>query len=139
MRPSYEDGHLIVAATRVLAHCKDKPPTPEMIAEMLGQPTDFVRTLVVALGDEGVLRVVQNPFEIRVEVADHKKLEDLPREIDGPTMKDELDDFIQKKQVEFQETEKMFRLDEIEKKQKDKLSRLEKEMKKMKRPDSPLE
>lgn len=122
----------MVAATRVLTHKAAKPPTPEQIAELLGLPPDFVRTLVVTLGDEGVLKVVENPFEIRVEIADHAKLEDLPREKDGPTMTDELDSFVQKKQEEYEATEKMLSMDEIEKKQKDKISKMEEDMKKMK-------
>lgn len=137
MRPSYEDGHLVVAAARVLAHKSNKPPTPEQIAALLGQPPDFVRTLVVMLGDEGILRVVENPFEMRVEVADYVKLDDLPHEADGPTMRDELDTFIQKKQDEYTATEKMLSPDEIEKKQKAKMSELEDEMKKMKDPNPP--
>lgn len=129
----------MVAATRVLTHKAGKPPTPEQIADILGQPPDFIRTLVVALGDEGILKVIENPFETRVEIGDHARLESLPREADGPTMSDELDSFIQKKQDEYEATEKMLSMDEIEKKQKEKMSRLESEMKKMKRPDSPLD
>lgn len=126
----------MVAAVRVLTHKSSKPPTPEQIANLLGAPPDFVRTLVVTLGEEGILRVVENPFEIRVEIADYMKLEDLPREAEGPTMRDELDSFIQKKQDEYEATEKMLSLDEIEKKQKAKMSKLEEEMKKMKGQDS---
>ena len=118
----------------MLTHKSSKPPSPEQIADLLGQPVDFVRTLVVTLGEEGILKVVVNPFETRVEVADYAKLEDLPREADGPTMRDELDSFIKKKQDEYDATEKMLSLDEIEKKQKAKLSKLEEEMKKMKKP-----
>lgn len=139
MRPSYEDGHLVVAATRVLTHKANKPPTPEQIADLLGQPVDFIRTLVVTLGDEGILKVVENPFEIRVEIKDHAKLDDLPREADGPTISDELDSFIQKKKDEYEATERMLSMDEIEKKQKEKMSKLEAEMKKMKRPEPPLD
>jgi hypothetical protein len=137
MRPSYEDGHLVTAATRVLIHKVGKPPTPEQIADLLGQPPDFVRALVVSLGDEGILKLVENPFEIRVEIGDYARIEDLPREADGPTISDELDSFIQKKRGEYEATERMLSMDEIQKKQKKKMSKLEEEMKKMKRPDRP--
>jgi len=116
----------------VLTHKAAKPPTPEHIAELLGLPPDFVRTLVVTLGDEGILKVVENPFEIRVEVADYAKLEDLPREASGPTITDELDTFMRKKRDEYEATKRMLNADEIEKKQKEKISRMEEEMKKMK-------
>jgi hypothetical protein len=132
VKPSYEDGHLVVAAVRVLSHRETKPPRPEDIAEMLGLPLDFARNLVVALGRLGILKVMENPFEIRVELSDHALLEDLPRGSEAPTIKAELDSFIQRKKREVEETEKMLSLDEIEKKKKEKISRLEDEMKKMK-------
>ena len=132
VKPSREDGHLIVAAVRVLSHNATKPPTPEDIADLLGLAPEFARNLVVTLGEEGILKVVVNPFEIRAEVGDYTKLEDLPVESTAPTIQDELDDFVKRKQQAVEETERMLNLDEIEKKKKEKLSRLEDEMKKMK-------
>jgi hypothetical protein len=132
VKPSREDGHLIVAAVRVLSHNAAKPPTPEEIADLLGLAPEFARNLVVALGDEGILRVVVNPFEIRAEVGDYTRLEDLPAESTAPTIQDELEDFVKRKQEAIEETEKMLNLDEIEKKKREKLSRLEDEMKRMK-------
>jgi hypothetical protein len=132
-KPAYEDGHLIVGAVRVLTHRAAKPPTPEDVADLLGLAPDFARNLVRALGEEGILRVVENPFEIRVEIGDYLKLEDLPRESEAPSIKDELDDFMKRKKKEVEEAEKMLSSDEIEKKKKEKLDRLEEEMKKLKR------
>jgi hypothetical protein len=132
VKPSYEDGHLIVASVRVLSHNASKPPTPEAIAELLGLPVEFVRNLVVALGEEGILRVVENPFEIRAEIGDYVKLEDLPRASTTPSIKDELDDFVERKKKVVEETEKSLSLDEMNKKKKKKMSKFEEEMKKMK-------
>jgi hypothetical protein len=132
IKPSYEDGHVIVAAVRVLSHKAAKPPTPEDVADLLGLAPDFVRNLVVALGEEGVLRVIENPFEIRAQVADYLKLEELPREAEGPSIQAELDDFMRRKKQAEEDTERMLNLDEIEKKEKEKMSKLEEEMKKMK-------
>ncbi len=131
-RPCYEDGHLIVAAVRVLSHSADRPPTPEDIADLLGLAPDFVRNLVVMLGDEGILKVVENPFEIRTEVKNHIKLEELPKEAQGPSIQDELDEFVKKKKKEVEDTKKMFTMDEIEKKKQENMSKLDEEMKKMK-------
>ncbi len=131
-KPSYEDGHLIVAAVRVLAHSASKPPRPEDIADLINLPVDFVRNLVIALGEEGILRVIENPFEIRAEIADHLKLEDLPRSAETPSIRNELEEFVKRRKKQIEETEKMLSLDEIEKRKKQKLSKLEEEMKKMK-------
>jgi hypothetical protein len=131
-RPSFEDGHLIVAAVRVLSHRSTKPPTPEDIAELIGVPADLARNLSIALGGEGVLKVVENPFEIRVEIADYRKLEDLPRESGGPTIADEIDEFVERKKKSVKETEKLLNLDDMQKKSEEKMSRLEEQMRKMK-------
>jgi hypothetical protein len=133
MKPSYEDGHLLVAAMRVLRHKAPKPPTPEDIARLLDLPLDFVRNLVVALGDLGVLRVLENPFEIRVEIGDYTLLESLPRGSETPSISDELDSFVKRKKKQVEDTEKMFSPDELEKKKKEKMSKLEDEMKRMKK------
>ena len=132
VKPSREDGHLIVAAIRVLSHNATKPPTPEDIAALLGLAPEFARNLVVVLGDEGILRVVVNPFETRAEVGDYTKLEDLPTESSAPTIKDEIEDFVKRRQEAVDETGKMLNMDDIKKKRREKLSRLEEEMKRMK-------
>lgn len=132
VKPSYEDGHLVVAAVRVLSHKASKPPTPEAIADLIGLPHEFARSLVVALGDEGILRVIENPFEIRAEIGDYMKLEELPKQSDAPTIKDEIEDFVKRRKKAVEETEKMLNLDQIEKKKRKKLSKLEDEMKRMK-------
>lgn len=132
IKPTYEDSHIVVAAVRVLSHKAAKPPTPEDVADLLGLAPDFVRNLIVALGKEGILRVIENPFEIRAQVADYLKLEELPREAEGPSIQTELDDFMKRKKQAEEDTERMLNLEEIEKRDKDKMSKLEEEMKKMK-------
>lgn len=132
-KPSYEDGHLVVAAVRVLSQKAAKPPTPEEVAGLLDLPVDFVRNIVVALGDLGILHVIENPFETRAELGDHTLLEDLPRASEAPSIKDELASFVERKKKEVEDTKKMFTPDEIEKRKKEKMSKLDDEMKRMKK------
>ncbi len=140
VRPSYEDGHLLVAAVRVLSHNATKPPTPEDVARLLDKPPDFVRNLIIVLGDQGILRVVENPFEIRAEVGDYRKLEDLPKASEVPSIQSELDEFVKRKKQAAEETGKSLSLDEIEKKNKEKMARLEEEMKRMRgKPGPPID
>ena len=131
VRPSYEDSHLIVAAIRVLSNNAAKPPTPEDVAELLDNPPDFVRSTIIVLGTQGILRVVENPFEIRAEVGDYLKIEDLPRASEVPSIKSELDEFVRRKKEAQDETGKSLSLDEIEKKNREKMARLDDEMKRM--------
>lgn len=137
IRPSYEDSHLIVAAVRVLSNNATKPPTPEDVARLLDRPPDFVRNLIIILGSEGILRVVENPFEIRAEVGDYMKIEDLPKASEVPSIQSELEEFVKRKKQAADETGKSLSLDEIEKKNKEKMARLEDEMKRMKGKDPP--
>ena len=132
-KPSYEDAHLVVAAVRVLGHRETKPPTPEQVAALLDLPAELVRSLVVSLEDLGVLHLMENPFETRIELGDYTLIEDLPRSAEGPTMKDEIEDFVERKKKEVEEAEKMFTPDEMQKKKKEKLAKLEDEMKRMKK------
>lgn len=137
LRPSYEDSHLIVAAIRVLSNKAAKPPTPEDVARLLDKPPDFVRNLIIELGHEGILRVVENPFEIRAEVGDYHKIEDLPRASEVPSIQSELDEFVKRKKEATEKTGKSLSLEEIEKKNREKLARLDEEMKRMKGDQKP--
>ena len=140
VRPSYEDTHLIVAAIRVLSNNAAKPPTPEDVAELLDKPPDLIRSMIIVLGAEGILRVVENPFEIRAEVGDYLKIEDLPRASEVPSIKSELDEFVMRKKKAQDETGKSLSLDEIEKKNREKMARLEDEMKRMRgKPEPPID
>ncbi len=131
-RVSYEDGHLVVAAVRVLGHRSGKPPTPEEVADLVDMPAEFIRNVAISLGEEGILKVLENPFEIRLEIADHMKLETLPRKSEKPSIGDEIDEFLKKRKEKVKETEKMLSLEELEKRKKEKLAKLEEEMRKMK-------
>jgi benzoyl-CoA reductase/2-hydroxyglutaryl-CoA dehydratase subunit BcrC/BadD/HgdB len=140
VRPSYEDSHLIVAAVRVLSNNATKPPTPEDVATLLDKPPDLIRSMIIVLGSEGILRVVENPFEIRAEVGDYLKIEDLPRASDVPSIKSELDEFVKRKKEAEDETGKALSLDEIERKNKEKMARLEEEMRRMRgKPEPPID
>ncbi|MGD8628044.1 MAG: hypothetical protein PVH52_03095 [bacterium] len=139
VRPSYEDTHLIVAAIRVLSNSAAKPPTPDDVAELLDKPPDLIRSLIIVLGTEGILRVVENPFEIRAEVADYLKIEELPRASEVPSIKSELDEFVKRRREAHDKTGKSLSLDEIEKKNREKMARLEDEMKRMRgKPEPPI-
>jgi benzoyl-CoA reductase/2-hydroxyglutaryl-CoA dehydratase subunit BcrC/BadD/HgdB len=140
VRPTYEDTHLIVAAIRVLSNNSAKPPTPEDVADLLDKPPDLIRSMIIVLGTEGILRVVENPFEIRAEVGDYLKVEDLPRSSEVPSIKSELDEFVRRKKEAEDETGKSLSLEEIEKKNKEKMARLEDEMKRMRgKPQPPID
>jgi len=100
--PDYTQGHLVVAAIRVLEHRGGKPPTMEEVGQLLGISHEVVGAVARALAARGIVKIHMTPFDTRVEAADHTALEELPREGTGAAMQSELDAF-QKRRQEKQE------------------------------------
>lgn len=93
----YNEGHLFVAAIRVLEHQHGAPPSLDQIAEMLRLSNEQAGLVSRRLSEAGMIAQVEGAFEGRWVVADHLKLEELPREAASST---ELDNAIKKFQAE---------------------------------------
>lgn len=131
--PPYEKGHLVVAAVRVLLHRSGRSPREEEIAEMLDWPADLVRSLVRGLTARGIVRVLTNPFETRVELGDHLALEELPRESEGAKIETELEEFHTRYREKQAELGKLFSGSELEKKKEERVNRLDEEFRKFRK------
>ena len=124
----YELGHLIVAAVRVLAHRDRRSPEEEAVADLLGLPPEYVRNAIRHLADASILRVVRTPFEVRIEVADHTRLEELPHEEEGPAMEEEVRQFMGTKRDKQVGLEKLFRAGELDEKARSRQTDLEQKL-----------
>jgi hypothetical protein len=125
VRAGYDEGHLIVAAIRVLAHRQaGRPPTEDEVAQLVGVSREWVGVLVSALERAGAVRVLTGPFESRVEIADHLALEKLPRQAAGAGVEEELKEFAAKKREEEEKLRTLFTGDAALKKQKERMSDL---------------
>lgn len=131
--PPYEKGHLVVAALRVLAHRGGRAPREEEIAELLDLPVDLVRSLVRGLAAVGIVRVVTNPFDVRVELGDHAALESLPRESEGAKIETEVEEFHERYREKQAEMGKLFAGDEVTKRKEERVNRLDEEFKKFRK------
>ncbi len=103
--PPQLQAHLVVAAVRVLAHKTGRPPAVEEVAELLGWSRELVGHLSRGLESRGILQALKSPFDVRLEVADHLKIEELPKEDSGPQLKEEVEAFheqLKKRQAELQ-------------------------------------
>ena len=120
-----ENGHLTVAAIRILTHRASHPPTVEELAEFLGWSFEWTGVLVNDLTRRGILMTVDSAFTRRVEVKNHLALEELPRERDAATIDDELKEFKQRKQAEEDKLDALFS-GEAERKRRKRLEDLEK-------------
>lgn len=105
---TYEKAHLIVAAMRVLGHTKKGAPDEADIAGLLDWPVETVRTGLRHMEEQGVVTIVRTPFEARVELADHLRMEDLPRENAEPTMSTEVKEFLGGRKDKHSGLDKMF-------------------------------
>ena len=84
----YAEGHLVVAAIRILEFRHGSPPTADQIAEMLGFLSEQNAYLIHRLNEEGIIQPVEGAFDDRWTLGEYLKLEDLPRDAAQPTQLD---------------------------------------------------
>ena len=102
-----EEGHLMVAAIRVLSHIDNCPPAIEKVAELLKWQPETARIKSVALHEAGILALVDNAYDHHLEVRNHQALEDLTPDTKVTGMDEALAEFDHKK---VEEQEKMANL-----------------------------
>jgi len=128
-RPDYAQGHLVVAAVRILEHRNGKPPTYEEIGSLLGISHEVVGAVARALRTHGVVRILETPFDTRLEVTDHTLLESLPKEQATAAMKGEVDAFLERSRSKQEDIESLFKGGAYEKKKKERFAGLEEQLK----------
>ena len=121
-----EDGHLVVAAIRVLSHRLCGPPTPEQAAELLGMPPETFRLRVLALQEAGILTLVTSAYETHLEIRDHTRLDDLEPAAEQAAMDEALAEFDAQKEAEKARLSKLFEEGEGERRRQEKFKDMEK-------------
>ena len=124
----YQEGHLFVAAVRVLEHRHGAPPTVDQIAEMLKFSTEQTGWICRRLHQSGIIRLVEGAFGDRWGVEDHLKLEELPRDTESSQLDEALKQFKAEKNKIALKVESI--KEQQAKKQKDLFSEIEKKLKK---------
>jgi DNA-binding transcriptional regulator GbsR (MarR family) len=132
--PPRGQAHLIVAAVRVLVHKTGRPPAIEEVAELVGWSKELVGHLVRGLESKGILASIKSPFDLRVEVADYVKIEELPLEDTGPGLKDEVEEFHERFRKKQEELQNLFDSNEMEERKKKRHAGLDDELEKFKAP-----
>lgn len=93
----FQEGHLVVAAIRILEYRNSSPPSADQISGMLGLASEQTAYIIRRLSEEGIIELVESAFGDRWTTAEYLKLEDLPRDTDRPT---QLDHALEKFQTE---------------------------------------
>jgi len=104
-----EEGHLMVAAIRVLGHRHNCPPTIEAIAELLDWKPEVVRLKAVVLHEVGVLSLIESAYDHHLEVRGHLEVEKLTPEARTTAMDTAMAEFDRKKEEEQQKMELLFK------------------------------
>ncbi|UCE02300.1 MAG: hypothetical protein JSW67_13780 [Candidatus Latescibacterota bacterium] len=132
--PSRSQAHLLVAAIRVLEHQLQRPPSVAEIGEMLQFSKEYTGHLVRALEPHGIVHAITGPFEQRVEIRDHTKIEELPAEEQGPGFKDEVDEFHRQFEEKQKKLQNLFDTDELQQRQRKRFQGLDEELRQFKTP-----
>ena len=117
------EGHLIVAAVRVLTHSLQRSPEPGEVADLLAMPAASARVQIVALADLDILVVVESAYATHVEVRDYTRLEELPAAHESE-FAEELADFDRRKQEEADKMSQLFADGEHDRRRADKLGKM---------------
>jgi hypothetical protein len=128
-RNAYDAGHLLVASIRVLVHRDGRPPTVAEAAAPIGLSLEIAHHLVRRLQEAGVLRAVETPFETRLVIEDHTRLEQVPREESGPSVASEFEMFRERQREKQSELDKLFADGGIEKRRQEETRTLEEKFK----------
>ncbi len=126
------EGHLIVAAIRVLDHRDECPPSPAGIANLLELAESAVRLQLNALAEMGIVLQVESAYENHFEVKNYSFLEDLDQE-EGPGITQELADFDREKEEEAERMANLFTSGEHERVRGEKQDRMDQDFKDFKK------
>ena len=121
---TYSEAHLFVAAIRVLQHQKNNPPSLEEVCAMIGSSTESGYGLCRTLKKAGIIETLEDPYSLKLFVADHLGLENIPRK---QSSENSLAKELEKFQLEKSNRERKFEemQAELEQKKKEKLSAIE--------------
>ena len=124
----YLEGHLVVAAIRVLEHIHSAPPTLDQIAAMLKFSLEQTGWIARRLQEAGITRIVESAFGDRWGIEDHLKLEELPRAAESSQMDQALKQFKADREKIAEKVESF--KEQQAKKQRELFSEIEKKLKK---------
>ena len=95
----YSEAHLFVASVRVVSHKSKSPASIDDICDVIGFSTENALRVARKLEKLNIVKIMEDPFSLRISVHDHTAIENLPKdkkEEDG--LVQELEAFKAKKQ-----------------------------------------
>ncbi|MFH1845226.1 MAG: hypothetical protein ABIF77_18725 [bacterium] len=136
-KPTRQEGHLIVAAIRLLDYRLERSPRPEEVAEFLDKPAAALRVHLVELQDLGIVTLVESAFDTQVKIRDHLLLEELEADAAETNLSADLADFDRRKQAEAERMAQLFQDGDHERLQAERLRKMDDELGEFKRKKPP--
>lgn len=94
----YDEAHLFVAAIRILQHQKSCSPAIEEVCSLLDISVEAGHAICRKLQQLNIVEIFEDPFTLKLAVANHLEIEKLPREAQSEnTLAKELEQFLSKK------------------------------------------
>jgi hypothetical protein len=93
MASFYQNGHLMVAAIRLLTHRHNGPPSVEAVTEALQFSAEQANLVCSKLHELGIIEILEGGFGTRLFVRDHVKLETLPDDAQTPAFAEAIKKF----------------------------------------------
>jgi hypothetical protein len=91
---AYREAHIFVAAIRVLTFQKGFPPSLEETCNLLGFSEESGHALCRRLEKAGILHPLEDPFSVKLTIADHLQIESLSKdEADEKSLAKEIEKF----------------------------------------------
>jgi len=125
---AYTEAHLFVAAIRILQHQQSILPSLEGVCKMIDISIESGHTIVRSLERLGIIEVLEDPYSIKLSVADHLAIEKIEGHEEENSLAKELEVFQAKKQNSEKKIADIQA--QIDQKKKDMLSDLETKFKK---------
>lgn len=125
----YDEAHIFVAAVRLFEFSKSGSPGYSDICEITGMHSDRVSYIATKLRDAEIIDIVEGAFSNCFVIADHLKIEDLPRDVPVNKMADEISRFKESAKNELEEKVKAY-TNEKKKKEKELFEEIQNKFKK---------
>lgn len=106
VKTPYEEGHLIVSAIRIFAHKQANPASPADVGTLLNYSTEKVLYLCRKLQQEGIIKSVEGPYDQKLYILDHMKLEKLAQTSHEQNIKDDIAQHDSKQAARFENIKK---------------------------------
>ena len=124
----YLEGHLFVAAIRILEHQNGSPPSLKEISVLINFSAEQTGLISRRLQEAGIVKIVESAYGDRWGIEDHLAIEELPKDVATSQMDEALKQFQAEKSKMDEKIESI--KEQQAKKQKDLFSELEKQLKK---------